>query len=565
MAKTKDEQRTSSADKPGNAAAAGPTGQVSVDGMRETVEAIVVAFILAFIFRTFVAEAFVIPTGSMATTLMGRHRDLDCPNCGYQYQLGDSEGRNAGFLSAVCPLCRFWVAGLETELGEQEFPPYNGDRIIVTKFSYALGDPDRWDVGVFRYPLKAATNYIKRIVGMPNEWLKIVEGDIYRRPADSTPDQYKIERKPPDKVVAMLRTVYDNDYIVDRMTQDGWPPRWQACPRDLTELARQGWPTDARDNQAPLVWSTHMPAEGVAGQGSWSTSDGFRSFATAAPAEPAWLRYRHFVPMAWPTTAVDQPTFSAADLAAIGEVRMPPFQSRHPLAINSFLAYNQLHSSFWVSDLALECRVDIEKAGQGGLILELVKGGERFQARLDLQAGTATLGRANGPGPLAATLAEIKGLPTSGGFDVQFANVDHKLYLWVNGRYLGGAEYEMSFPADPTAEDFSPVGIAAVGATAKVSHLRVLRDVYYSNPGRDAEYRMGEDEFFALGDNTDASSDSRYWGTGGNRDDRLPPAIPYEKKHTVHRDLLIGKALLIYWPHSWSYFRPNFARMGFIR
>src|SRR5437016_13102001 len=61
-----------------------------VDSMRETVESIAVAFILAFLFRSFVAEAFVIPTGSMATTLMGRHKDVQCPNCKYQYQASAS-------------------------------------------------------------------------------------------------------------------------------------------------------------------------------------------------------------------------------------------------------------------------------------------------------------------------------------------------------------------------------------------------------------------------------------------------------------------------------------------
>ena len=38
--------------------------------MRETIESIVVAFLLAFLFRTFEAEPFVIPTGSMAPTLL---------------------------------------------------------------------------------------------------------------------------------------------------------------------------------------------------------------------------------------------------------------------------------------------------------------------------------------------------------------------------------------------------------------------------------------------------------------------------------------------------------------
>src|SRR5437763_13505597 len=39
--------------------------------VKETVESILVAFILAFIFRAFLVEAFVIPTGSMAPTLLG--------------------------------------------------------------------------------------------------------------------------------------------------------------------------------------------------------------------------------------------------------------------------------------------------------------------------------------------------------------------------------------------------------------------------------------------------------------------------------------------------------------
>ena len=43
---------------------------------RETFESIVVAFVLAFLFRAFEAEAFVIPTGSMAPTLLGRHKDV---------------------------------------------------------------------------------------------------------------------------------------------------------------------------------------------------------------------------------------------------------------------------------------------------------------------------------------------------------------------------------------------------------------------------------------------------------------------------------------------------------
>ena len=55
---------------------------------RETIESIVVAFTLALLFRAFEAEAFVIPTGSMAPALMGRHKDLVCMACGRDYWVG---------------------------------------------------------------------------------------------------------------------------------------------------------------------------------------------------------------------------------------------------------------------------------------------------------------------------------------------------------------------------------------------------------------------------------------------------------------------------------------------
>src|SRR3954469_7855051 len=58
--------------------------------VKETLESILVAFILAFIFRCFVVEAFVIPTGSMAPTLLGAHSRYQCPDCGYRFDVNYS-------------------------------------------------------------------------------------------------------------------------------------------------------------------------------------------------------------------------------------------------------------------------------------------------------------------------------------------------------------------------------------------------------------------------------------------------------------------------------------------
>ena len=56
------------------------------------------------------------------------------------------------------------------------------------KFPYELpflpgsAGPRRWDVVVFHYPEKPETNYIKRLVGLPGEELRINHGDIQARP-----------------------------------------------------------------------------------------------------------------------------------------------------------------------------------------------------------------------------------------------------------------------------------------------------------------------------------------------------------------------------------------------
>src|SRR5215213_2884845 len=82
-------------------------------GWRETVESVAMAVILALLFRGFVAEAFVIPTGSMAPTLDGRHKDLKCPKCGTWYQVSCSPEADNDVLTGrhvvngTCSVCRY--------------------------------------------------------------------------------------------------------------------------------------------------------------------------------------------------------------------------------------------------------------------------------------------------------------------------------------------------------------------------------------------------------------------------------------------------------------------------
>jgi predicted nucleic-acid-binding Zn-ribbon protein len=53
------------------------------DSYRELIETVVFVVVLVLMLKTFLAEAFVIPTGSMADTLLGYHHKVTCQQCGY--------------------------------------------------------------------------------------------------------------------------------------------------------------------------------------------------------------------------------------------------------------------------------------------------------------------------------------------------------------------------------------------------------------------------------------------------------------------------------------------------
>jgi signal peptidase I len=53
----------------------------------------------------------------------------------------------------------------------------NEDQLIIEKVSYLMGDPERFDIIVFKY--NETTNYIKRIIGLPGETIQIKDEKIY--------------------------------------------------------------------------------------------------------------------------------------------------------------------------------------------------------------------------------------------------------------------------------------------------------------------------------------------------------------------------------------------------
>jgi len=102
-----------------------PAAPPENDSLREVVETIVFVVVLVLLLRSFLAEAFVIPTGSMATTLLGYHRDVTCPQCHYQFPVNASKEADPDeptplqLIGCTCPNCRLPIQ-FEVRKGERE-------------------------------------------------------------------------------------------------------------------------------------------------------------------------------------------------------------------------------------------------------------------------------------------------------------------------------------------------------------------------------------------------------------------------------------------------------------
>jgi signal peptidase I len=534
--------------------------------VKETIESILVAFILAFIFRAFVVEAFVIPTGSMGPTLMGAHLRLQCPDCGYQFALNFSQGHGddtdipsaASFgqnVAAVCPNCGYQIplSGVQ--------PVYFGDRILVLKYRYLFQQPARWDVVVFKSPYeknpdpndpKYTDNYIKRLIGKPNESVMILDGDIYIGSKGMPPEQFKIQRKPRHAQEALWRDVYDNDY--------------------LPHEDRVGW-------QEPWVVESGSGWNGPQGTGTPPR----RIFRFENPKGASALRF---------DSLANHSFDSLTDWIAYDQVP-------GPAGTNSY-----------VSDLKLTC-VYRRTAGQGPLRLQMTKRGECFTAELapgkvrlyrnklindqPLKLGADIWGK-----PLEADVPELNA--TGSPVEIEFTNVDYRVTVRLNGRDVLKTTDDQYWPniaelykealADPRTRgrsnaDRPAIQILADSQTCSIEHLHLARDVYYLNtiPGQGHLTRsngysgepfwaspeliqnLGPDEYFVLGDNSLVSLDARFWGE--------PVDLPGEGKYfagpgRVPGRFMLGKAFFVYWPAGYrpenlSFgIRPDFGDMRFI-
>jgi len=467
-----------------------------------TFEWLITAFILAFVFRAFVMEAFRIPTGSMADTLHGAHFRLRCPECGYKYDRGfvpesfsleqDSVPSRPVALPAVkCPSCGFLEQ--QSRFNQLRASVDNGDRILVLKCLYQIANPKRWDVIVFKNPMNPRENYIKRLIGLPGEKIEIVDGDIY---INNT-----IARKPPMVQKEQWMPIYDNDY--------------QPVNPDNPFFNGETW-------QNPF-----------------------------AVHETAWVIRKEDPTRFHLSSPPDQ-----VDAMVYGAPSANDFRV--------FYAYNDIRMAYHApncSDLMIRFYAQAEQ-GRGIVGAGLGKYGVMYKGLIDLQ-GRMVITRETGQDQAPVELARLPidiAHPTEPQY-VQFANVDHLLILKYGAHVLtydlGTSEQSLE-----RHEDYPPQ-VALLGAgQLSLSHVALFRDIYYMSapssgrtPRANEEdpFQLHQDEFFVLGDNSPNSKDGRWWGTPTMATKGQTPP----RAGVVPRRYLVGKAMFVYWPSGFQFPWPQ--------
>ncbi len=578
--------------------------------IRDTVESVYIAIVLAFVLRAFMVEAFVIPTGSMANSLYGEHYELECPSCFYNYAHGwnpDIYRRTSQATiptQASCPNCSYFYQWADEP--ERVFMR-GGDRVLVLKYIYDFAGPKPWDVVVFKNPQNNRENFIKRLIGLPGEMIEIVRGDVFYSTDDGA--SWQIRRKPASAQESMWQNVFTNDN----------PPNIQMLAAE--GITAPGWRYDAAAGQDESWDLSGFGGRVIAFKGS--------EVARKVSFDPGANAFR-------PTNGYNAPNVERAKTDMENDI---------------------------CTDWKLSAVFMSGKTSGSQIALTFVSFGDRFRAEFNDDGKVRLAYQKRDKNPDKPTEWVIWGEKNVGNFKlgkgrkIALSVVDFQATLWVDGktvlqstdeqfdsgykkaidRATLGDRLEQSETNKLTArkkllekqwKDYQnpEVAIFAKGQPMELWHIKLQRDVYYTSPSlrlpgveeykqrREFDYLfqmqneptgpagrnswkkghgndylawgvMGNpiklrknpetpdlDEYFCMGDNSPLSHDGRSW-LGAAPSLRL---YDDEKNYqyqigTVPRYNILGRALFVYWPAGFRLpvldwpLVPNVGRMRFIK
>lgn len=477
----------------------------------EIVQTILTGLVLAFIFRAFAVEPFIIPTGSMADSLLGAHATRTCPACGWEFDfapLRASSPAGHDFVvppEVLCPNCQ-----LHLPAGPENTVPKAGDRILVHKWPAVVTGvlrPQRWDVLVFRDPADPDQHYIKRVVGLPGEAVEIIDGDVY---IDG-----HIARKPPTAQRVLWFLVFDQGHV----------------PRSGAESAR--WPR----------WSPiDPPAESGCG---WSGLD------------TRVLRYDGL-------DGVERRITFNGDAAP---EYLQDLYAHNRRSTNTFVGDVRLMCEVTFEAGAGYCRLELLRPPDRFVAELRADGLRRLRVEQPERPGRPAVeyvAKARAMSPARPVSVELGHVDRRA-----YLNVDGTPLLTTTDEDYGAdAEALRNRPRDQPVS----VSMAACDLKARFRRVRIDRDVHYLCRRGQAvracagdPFLLGSGEYFVLGDNSPDSHDGREWTEAGPH---LPPDY---RPGTVPAGQIVGRAAFVYLPgllpldQRGRWFVPDIGRMRFVR
>ncbi len=397
-----------------------PPERSTLGWFRDNLEAFAFAILLALLLRHLCIEVFKIPTKSMEPTLWGKNSD--------------------------------------------RYPGTEGDRIAVDKMAYVFGGPDRWDVVVFRFPLDWTRNFIKRVTGLPGEWLRIERGDVWiaKPPKPGKEPEFHPARKP--------KSVREQLYV------PVYPPRDEFASR----LPASYW----RDDTAG--------GNGFSPLGSFAefAFPGDRETRPGVAAAAAVLRY------GYPITDENR-----AD--------------RDPTSVSG---------GYPTPDIRV--RGTIETTGPAECVLEWRTGDGRSHTLIlaSTGQGESYAKTLTGRRPLPPLTPKGR---TSFDFESVDGDLHVTLDGEERAVLRDETTIDVASSLEATKDGSEPQGLtlSVRGAPLVIRDVRVDHDLYYTShnvegrlsPESGDAWHVPDDSYFMMGDNTRQSNDSRLWSASGVR------------------------------------------------
>ena len=524
--------------------------------MRPLVETIIGLTIAVSLVRTLATEGYMISTGSMAPTLLGYHRAVECPDCGLAFERGSVPARLRSSRAAIddpaadaardargddvlCPHCQrlFRADGVRTE----------GDQLLVHKQAFALRDPRRWEVIVFRSPDDPAEAYIKRTAGLPGETICIDRGDVIADGRLCRKDAAtQAAMKLPVSLVNESRDRDDDAFAVASRWRlgRGWTAtgpagsvafvhdgpgsavRYQHRVRFGEHLTRVrvNWPDDQPPEAKRLRYERDNKNSNIKNNNS-DDNENSGGALVCRGVLPADVRDRLL-------TRSDDPAFVAAINRLHEQSQLAP--------IADVCGYNQPRGgAAVVRDLLAEGRATLDAGAS--LSVRLLYGRQPFVMTL---ARDRLVLSTLGDDGCAVALGQTT-LPDAGERQWSLSVFDRQVLVTLDGvPALDPVPFAETALTDQTSR--SPLTVAATGRV-RLTDLGLWRDVYVTPPPKDSPLggsnaessepstagglTLGPDDFLVLGDNSPVSVDSRRWS-----------------QPTVPRSSLIGKPLVVHLP-----------------